>query len=154
MSIPKPFTDKSIRAEVLRLIRLHPRDQVGEAIVRYIGENFTPRLSPIKRENMLYHHDLVIGIVCTHFKMPLQQLVTMSRKTEYAHGRHILFYMLYSKSTLTLKAIGAMFDRDHTTIIHARDKVISRYTKDPTLRADIDAILKMFPKQDNQTATL
>lgn len=68
MSIAKPYTDRAVRAEVRRFIRLYPREQLDEAIVRYIGENFTPKLSPQKNENLLFDKDVIIGLVCAFYR--------------------------------------------------------------------------------------
>lgn len=147
MSIPKPYTDKAIRSEIRHLIRLYPRDQVGEAIVRYIGDNFTPKLSPQKNDNLLYHPDVIIGLVCGHFHMSLEEMKVGSRKPYFSYPRHVMQYMLTTRSMLSLFAVGKMFAKHHTTVMAARNKIINLYEKSVTARADIDQLINLLPKR-------
>ena len=147
MSLPPPYTIKAIRGEVRRAIRLYPRDQLDEAIVRYISDNFVPKLSPKKGLNMLCDKDLIIGLVCGYFKMSLEKMVVRTRLRTTVYPRQIMHYMLATKSTLSLMDIGRLFGQDHTTIGSSRNKIIEAYTKNPTVRADIDALIKQLPSE-------
>lgn len=47
------------------------------------------------------------------------QLQSKSRKREIVYKRYYLMNLLYSTSGMSLSSIGEMFNRDHSTVIHA-----------------------------------
>lgn len=48
------------------------------------------------------------------------------QKRNFVTPRHIAMYLLLKNTNLTLKGIGEIFNRDHTTVINAR-VVIENY---------------------------
>lgn len=150
MSIQKPYSDRAIRADVNRLIRLYPREQVGEAIVRYIGEHFIAKLSPKKGDHLQVDKDVIIGLVCGHFKMSLEIMGTLRRYEDIVYPRQIMSFFLATRTPMTLKVIGELFGQDHTTVMSSRNKIIDRYEKDPTIRKDVDELTNLLPKPEVQ----
>lgn len=145
-----PYTNRAIRADVNRLIRLYPRNQVGEAIVRYIDEYFIAKLSPKKNDHITVDKDVIIGMVCCHFKMSLEKMKERTRAKEICYPRQVMSYFLATRSPMSLKAIGNMFDQDHTSIMSSRNKIIDAYDKNPNTRQDIDVLTNLLPKREAQ----
>lgn len=163
MSISKPYTEKAIRAEIKRFIRLYPREQVGEAIVRYIGDNFVPKLSPKKELMLMVDKDLVIGLVCQYFDLSLETMANKTRKPAIVYPRQVMEFMLSTKTPLSLADVGRLLGRHHTTVLASKNKIIEAYQKNPTVRRDIDELINRLPQEaqneeetpedDNQTTT-
>lgn len=65
----------------------------------------------------------VINDVCTIFDLTPDELKSPSRKSNIVEARHIVMYILSNRSRMTCVAIGCMFNRDHTSVIHAREKI-------------------------------
>jgi len=65
--------------------------------------------------------DLVAKIVCEQLKVNQVDALSRSRKIELSGARTIIFYILAKGGKFKLKAIGKRFNRDHSTIIYARD---------------------------------
>ena len=53
-----------------------------------------------------------------------QQLISSNRSRDLAETRQICMYLLLQHTHLNLPQVGVLFGgRDHTTVLHARDKV-------------------------------
>lgn len=58
--------------------------------------------------------------VCRYFAQDVSDVSSQSRKREFTVPRQVSMYFMKHKTTLSLKAIGEMFDgRDHSTVIYA-----------------------------------
>ena len=78
---------------------------------------------------------------------PADLIIGRSRKTELVTARFICMVTIKRFSKLSLKNIGSIFGRDHSTVIHARDEVNywmtvpGRYVSEMvTLQRVIDAV--------------
>lgn len=71
-----------------------------------------------------------------------QTMMTAKKKTaDIALARQVAMYLARTLTDSSLKAIGDKFGgRDHTTVIHACDKVASRMARDAGFRERIDKI--------------
>lgn len=64
-------------------------------------------------------------------RLSLKNILVASRKREYVTARIIAIYMVRKNTTLTLKEIGILFNRDHSTIIYNLEQYNDLYkTKD------------------------
>lgn len=83
--------------------------------------------------------DRVLAIVCRHFGVTLLQIKHKTRgKREIAEARHTAMYFLsITDHKLTYKAIGALFQRNHTNVTYAYYKVLDMVVnKDFKMRFD------------------
>lgn len=75
--------------------------------------------------------------ICEHYRCTWDELSNPTRKREVVKRRQIAMYILCKHSGLDLKAIGSLFTgcqkqgkakhKDHSTVIHARDKMKVEY---------------------------
>ncbi len=66
----------------------------------------------------------LISVCARHFNIKTGDLVGTSRKKELVLARHITAYLLLTQALLPLEEVGHLLgDRDHTSIMHARDKI-------------------------------
>jgi chromosomal replication initiator protein len=63
--------------------------------------------------------DIVINEVCSYFKIPFEQVNTRSRERPLPEIRFIIMNFLYKYSLPSLKQVGEVFNRDHTTVLNA-----------------------------------
>lgn len=67
---------------------------------------------------------LIIDVVCEHFHIAPDQMISKSRSNEIAKPRQIAMYLCKSMTDASLESIGSMLGgRDHSTIIHGIKKV-------------------------------
>jgi len=83
----------------------------------------------------------IIEIVSDFYNVTPEDLLKQSRKKEYVNPRQIAMYIIRKELETSLPSIGDFFGgRDHTTVIHAIDKV-ERVMKERTgLKQEIDLI--------------
>lgn len=80
----------------------------------------------------------LISVCARHFNIKTGDLTGVSRKKELVLARHITAYLLLTQSLLPLEEVGHLLgDRDHTSIMHARDKVVNS----PQLKPVINQII-------------
>ncbi len=83
----------------------------------------------------------IMEVVADFYNVSLDDLIRQSRKKEYVTPRQIAMYIIRKELETSLPMIGEIFGgRDHTTVIHAVDK-IQRLTKDKeSLKQEISLI--------------
>ena len=68
--------------------------------------------------------DKIIAIVCEYFNISRDDIVGKKKNKEIVEPRMIAIYLISEILNLPLKTIGSVFGgRDHTTIMHSRDKI-------------------------------
>lgn len=81
----------------------------------------------------------VIELVCSHYAVRLNDLLSERRTKNLAFPRHVAMYLTKELTQLTLSEIGAFFGgRDHSTVLHAINKIKSKRLKEPELRAELE----------------
>lgn len=72
--------------------------------------------------------------VSQHYKIPVPDLKSKTRAKDITIARHIAMYMAYYMAKATLAEIGNFFGkRDHTSVIHAVNKIKAMHKSDPVL---------------------
>lgn len=67
---------------------------------------------------------LIIDVVCEHFHITQEQMVSKSRSNEIARPRQIAMYLSKSMTDTSLDSIGSLLGgRDHSTVIHGIKKI-------------------------------
>lgn len=110
---------------------------LNEALARDIlGQESKPVIS---RQNL--KPSAVLRAVTSHFHISANTLRGPSRKQEYVYARHIAMYLLKHELNLPYTEIGASFGgRDHTSVMHAFQKVEQDIKENPKIQQDISAI--------------
>lgn len=62
-------------------------------------------------------------VVCKHFNVNLEDLNSKKKSNSIAWPRQVAMYIATELTSLSLPEIGREFNRDHTTVIHAKEKV-------------------------------
>ena len=87
--------------------------------------------------------ELILDIVCDHFHVTMEQLVSKNRSNEIAKPRQIAMYLCKNMTNIPLDSIGALLGgRDHSTIIHGIKKVTDEYNSSESMQNLIDTITK------------
>ena len=81
--------------------------------------------------------------VGSYFCITPDEFKSRKRTKDVAFARHVAMYLCCELTDLSLPKIGDEFGgRDHTTVIHARDKITRDASNDPQLSAVIDNLKK------------
>ena len=101
------------------------------AFAALTNENITLTMAQDVLSDVIRHNDSapptaerIITVTAAHFETTPADLVGPSRKQPLARNRQIAMYLCRENTDLSLPKIGKAFGgRDHTTVIHAVDKI-------------------------------
>ncbi|TDT50498.1 chromosomal replication initiator protein DnaA [Fonticella tunisiensis] len=92
--------------------------------------------------------DLIQDVVASYFNLRIDDFKSKRRTKNVAFPRQIAMYLVRKLTDLSLPKIGEEFGgRDHTTVIHAFEKISADLEKDPTLKETIDEITKKIQQK-------
>lgn len=120
---------------------LHPKtnDRVGGEIV----ENLKQSKAGFVRSSDNWVRprvDLIINHVAEHFELNSEDIVGKGRTRLVSGPRQIAMYLSCKLTDDTLPQIAAVFNRDHSTVVHARDKVARLVREDATTSSALDSL--------------
>lgn len=85
----------------------------------------------------------VLGIVSQHYKVSTEDMMGSCRKKHIMLPRQVAMYLIRNELDLPYEQIGEEFGgRNHSTVMHACEKVESTLKKDKKLLKDMNAIKK------------
>lgn len=88
-------------------------------------------------------NELIQEVVAQHFKLKLDELSAKKRTRNVAFPRQIAMYLCRELTDTSLPKIGEIFGgRDHTTVIHAHDKISRERNEDAKLNNTIKDLIK------------
>ena len=106
-----------------------------------LKEVFESEIKAVNPENILEK-------VCRYFNVKEEDLIGKSKKKEIVEPRQVAVYIITELLDLPLASIGKIFNgRDHTTIIHSRDKISERLKTDNRLKIAVEDIKNMILKK-------
>ncbi len=83
----------------------------------------------------------VLAIIAEYFDVPLTELLGASREKRLAHPRQVAMFLLRQELKVSYPAIGMeVGGRDHTTAMHAYDKVNRCKEEDLKLKQDLETL--------------
>jgi len=87
----------------------------------------------------------IISICAKHFNIKTSDLCGQSRKKDLVFARHITAYLLIYEAKLALDEVGRLLGgRDHTSIMHARDKITQDFSTNTQTHQLINQIKASF----------
>ena len=89
--------------------------------------------------------DGIITTVASYYEIPVSELVGSSRRQPLARQRQIAMYVCREHTGLSLPKIGAAFGgRDHTTVMHAVDKIKALLLEDKAIYDQVTEITQQL----------
>ncbi len=91
----------------------------------------------------------IIERVCSHFEMPAEALSGKRRDARTALARQVAMYLIRDELHLSFAEIGASFGgRDHSTVVHACEKIDEEININPQLRRQVlDIRTELHPEE-------
>ena len=80
-------------------------------------------------------------VVGKHFNIRLEDFNAKRKTQSIAWPRQIAMFLATELTDLSLPEIGREFNRDHSTVVHARDVVKEKVNIDPFFTAEINQII-------------
>ena len=91
--------------------------------------------------------EAICATVSARFRVSQEDLRSRSRKRCIVLPRQMAMYLTRKFTRHSLAEIGALFDRDHSTVLHAIKTITRQMTLDASLREQLDLISGEFEKQ-------
>lgn len=83
----------------------------------------------------------LIEVVASYYNIALEDIIGKSREKKLSYPRQIIMHMLRNELKMSFPAIGdELGGRDHTTAMHANDKITRDIENDLKLKQDIEAL--------------
>lgn len=90
----------------------------------------------------------IINTVCQFYNIPKSDLLGKKKNKELVEPRQICIYLITELMPVPLVTIGqAMGGRDHTTVIHARDKISDLIRTDPRVATEVNDLKNLILKK-------
>lgn len=89
-------------------------------------------------------------VVGKHFKIDMDDFTSKRKTQSVAWPRQIAMFLCTELTDLSLPEIGREFNRDHSTIVHARDLVKEKIKADPFFSAEINQIISDIKAVDKK----
>ncbi len=101
-----------------------------------------------KKQNKNITVDLIQDVVSSYFNLRIEDLKSQRRTRNVAYPRQIAMYLSRKLTDMSLPKIGDEFGgRDHTTVIHAYEKISDSLHTDESLQHTINDITKKLTQK-------
>ncbi len=94
----------------------------------------------VHAESLSIEPETIVHIVAQHYGITREQLKGKRRTASVALPRQMAMSLMRRQTTLSLSEIGRFFDRDHTTVIHACDKIERLKVTDRQMRDTVERL--------------
>lgn len=92
--------------------------------------------------------DSIIEAVCNFYKIQRSDLVSKKKNKEIVEPRQICAYLMTELLSIPLVTIGqALGGRDHTTVIHARDKIAELMKENSRISTEVKDLKNLILKK-------
>ncbi|MBQ4558344.1 MAG: chromosomal replication initiator protein DnaA [Clostridia bacterium] len=92
--------------------------------------------------------DRIIDCVCRYFNVSRTEILGKKKNKEIVEPRQICMYIIVEMLALPLTSVGQIFGgKDHTTVIHAREKVADLIKNNNRIKIAVEDIKSMASRQ-------
>lgn len=117
----------------------------NELAVDVLKNTITKQEPTVKQADKIINIALIQETVAKYFKLTLADLNGKKRNRNIAFPRQIAMFLAREMTDASLPRIGGNFGgRDHTTVMHAHDKIKKQYQDNPKTASVIDEIRKLI----------
>ena len=122
-------TESSIReleGKLLQIIQILKAQNLPASV-----ENIASYLNKTPKKTLSLTHTQVMSAICGYFNITSKELSGPKRQKGLVLPRHFTMYILSEELGMTVEKIGQVLGgRDHTTVMHGRDKIKELIVKD------------------------
>ena len=94
----------------------------------------------IPEEGQEYTVEIILNAVCKHFNLKMKELKGTSRAKQFSMPRQIAMYLIRKYANLGFRDVSQIFDKDHSTAVHAYQKIELEMESDPELKRNVETI--------------
>jgi len=114
-----------------------------EAVKEILGEEFVQE--EIKPMSKVVRPGEIIEAVARFYELKPRQITGKKRQKNIVRGRHMVMFLLREDLKINLEDVGNMLGgRDHTTIMHAVEKIDEACKTDEKIRGELELLRKQI----------
>lgn len=104
--------------------------------LEFVKQTLSELISSGKKKGIQLQN--IIDTISQYYNIEIKELINKGRKKEIAHARQIAMYLMRTELNASYPGIGAQFGgRDHTTALHAYEKINKEMETDEKVREDV-----------------
>ena len=104
----------------------------------------------VKNKEKVLSYDLIQETVAKYFNITVNDLKGSRRSNDIALPRQIAMYLCRTIAQMSTNAIGSCFGkRDHSTVLHACNKIEKDIKQDNNLKIVVDSVKNLITSSDN-----
>jgi chromosomal replication initiator protein len=84
----------------------------------------------------------IFDYICKKYSVKKEVLTSGKRNADIVYARNLCIYALRTLTDMSLKKIGSMFGKDHTTIINSISNVENKMKNEPAYEREVNLMLK------------
>ncbi len=137
---------RELEGALNKIVALSKLEKNKEIDINLAEEALKDIISPNSERKVT--SELIIQVVAEHFGITTLDISSQKRNKELVHPRQIAMYLCQNMTDDSLQLIGRYLGgRDHTTILHGRDKIAKEMKEDVALANTIDILKKKISPQ-------
>lgn len=111
---------RQLEGAVKKIKAMH--ELMGERITVSLAEN---AIDALRTENPGLNPtpERIMEAVANYFYIPVEQMISQNRSKDVAYPRQMAMYMIRQELEYSVPDIAKIFKRDHTTVMHACNKI-------------------------------
>lgn len=108
---------------------------------------------PAKNGVQLLDVENILETVSRELKIPIEDILGKNRAMKYTEARMITTCIIMKMHDYSLKSIGKIFGKDHSTIIYYRETFNGLLQYNKYFKAKVDNIMKQVNVKDSELIT-
>ncbi len=137
---------RELEGALTKIVALSKLDHNKEINIALAEEALKDIISPNAQRKIT--SDLIIQVVADHFGLTPLDIASQKRSKNIAYPRQICMYLCQDIMGIPLQEIGRLLGgRDHTTIIHGRDKIAADLKTNESTANTIEILKKKLNPQ-------
>jgi len=137
---------RELEGALTKIVALSKLDHNKEINIALAEEALKDIISPNAERKIT--PDLIIQVVADHFGLTPLDIASQKRNKEVVYPRQIVMYLCQNMTDASLQEIGKYLGgRDHTTIIHGREKISADLKTNENLANTIEILKKKLSPQ-------
>jgi chromosomal replication initiator protein len=113
----------------------------SEAITLSMAESILKDIMSPAKDRSHVDIDLIKKVTAEYYSIKIDDMTAKTRKREIATARQVAMYLARTLTSASLPKIGEEFGgRDHTTVMHANDKITEELKSNPEIEEAVKTI--------------
>lgn len=119
----------------------------GEEVTLSMAESILKDIMSPSKDRTYVDIDLIKKVTAEYYSIKIEEMTAKTRTKEIATARQVAMYLARTMTSASLPKIGDEFGgRDHTTVMHANDKITEGLKNNPEIEEAVRAISENIKK--------